>query len=128
MTKGQNGTLSSPQDIQDKIKQIRDALNWTNNQLAEVLYIELNDDDDCNKIKKFAESIKKQLMRETTDRALLDNYLEILLRHPEVGKLGLVANKYIPIECLDNALRAELHCISREMDKVLSRRLPDNYE
>lgn len=128
MPKGQNGTLSTPQYIQDKIKQIRDALNWTNNQLATVLYTELNEDDNLKKIKNFEESIKKQLTRETTDMALLQNYLEILLRHSDVRKLGLIANKYVASECLDSTLRAELRCISLEIDKVLSRRSLDNYE
>ncbi len=84
--------------LQKLIRNYQAKLNWTLNDLANALYVELHDDDDLNKQAKFRETLKKQLQRSSTPNEKLKRYLQIIEQVPDFKRLNLVANKHIDTE------------------------------
>ncbi|WP_460861652.1 hypothetical protein [Rheinheimera gaetbuli] len=71
-------------------------LGWTKARLAEVIYCELNEEDEDDEdasIQRFTESLKKQLKRDSTPVELLKRYIRIICNHDDYLKAGrVVAN------------------------------------
>ncbi|MGF1765698.1 elongation factor Ts [Aliivibrio kagoshimensis] len=108
---------------QQQIQQALDALSWSHNQLANLLYDELNDNDDFKEtdkddIRKLGQNIKKQLQRATTNEARLDQYLRILSEHPDYQalNLGLILPHYVPHRSINEELALQLTQLSSKLD------------
>lgn len=112
------GTKSESLELQSQIKSLVAELGWSLNRLARTLYTELNEWDDDGEIIKFQEKIKKELQRPTTKIEKLRVYLDVIVRHPEIQKLDLVFNKYIPKNSISLSLRKEMEDISKDIDKI----------
>lgn len=81
--------------LQDEINAMQKLLGWTKARLAEVIYCELNDEDDDEdaSIQKFTASLKKKLTRDSTPPELLKRYIRIISNHDDYRKAGrVVAN------------------------------------
>lgn len=110
------------EQIQHLIKKLQHQLNWKFSTLVEVLYVELNDDDDSNKQTRFSESLKKQLSRKTTPKEKLERYLQIIKQHPDFKKLNLVHNTYIKTDdVISKTVAAGIKKISIDLDKQLEK-------
>ncbi|GAB2930547.1 hypothetical protein GCM10027181_31940 [Rheinheimera gaetbuli] len=82
--------------LQDEIIAMQKQLGWTKARLAEVIYCELNEEDEDDEdasIQRFTESLKKQLKRDSTPVELLKRYIRIICNHDDYLKAGrVVAN------------------------------------
>ena len=79
--------------LQDEIISMQKQLGWTKAKLAEVIYCELNEEDEGDEeasIQKFTESLKKQLKRDSTPSELLKRYIRIISNHDDYRKAGRV--------------------------------------
>jgi len=99
ISKGRIGTMTT-EELQGEINRICSFLGWKLPKLAEILYVEINDDevnyDDESCINKFYEKLKGQLKRRSTPSDLLENYLRIISMHPEFKKHNLVLPVFMP--------------------------------
>ncbi|EGR1479579.1 elongation factor Ts [Vibrio parahaemolyticus] len=110
---------------QKQIRTMLDALGWSHKQLADVLYEELQcseyediEDASPEEIRKFRESLKKQLQRDSTPESRLEQYVKIISEHPDFVALGLdvVVPKYVNHRCLNEDSLTELAEISSWLD------------
>ncbi|EHZ2746829.1 hypothetical protein K5N70_004491 [Vibrio vulnificus] len=113
--KGQMGT----KNLQKQIKEIIATLGWTQNQLARVIYTELNDCDVESEILKFEGKLKKALYRSTTKPELLNSYLSIISLHPDFEKLDKVKFSYKSTGFLSDEVERKMRIISQSLDKTL---------
>lgn len=102
-----------------EIKRVCERLGWSQRDLAEKLYIELNDDDNEKSIKAFSSAFMKRLQRSTTHPDQLKKYLSIISRLPEFQKANMVRNQYIPLGHLSDFIQKEILDISRDLDRKL---------
>lgn len=111
---------------QKQIKTMLNALGWSHKQLADVLYEELQcseyediEDVSPEEMRKFRETLKKQLQRESTSESRLEQYVKVISEHPDFVALGLdvVVPKYVNHSCLNEDLLAELTDISSWLDE-----------
>ncbi|HGK7311451.1 hypothetical protein [Aeromonas hydrophila] len=112
------GTNQDSVEIQFQIKSLIAELGWTQNKLAEILYIELNDIDNEDEIERFQERLKKELQRSTTKAEKLKTYLDIIVRHRDTKKIDVVFNKHIPLGFISSTLSQAMGDISKEIDKT----------
>lgn len=108
---------------QKQIQNALDALGWSHHRFADVLYDELNDNDDFKEtdkddIRKLGQNIKKQLQRDSTPEERLNQYLQILSKHPDYQALGLgyILPTYLPHRSIDEGLALQLTQLSSELD------------
>lgn len=110
---------------QKQIRTMLDALRWSHKQLADVLYEELQcsehediEDVSPQEIRKFRETLKKQLQRESTPESRLEQYVKVISEHPDFVALGLdvVVPKYVNHSCLSDDSLVELAEISSWLD------------
>lgn len=110
---------------QKQIRTMLDALGWSHKQLADVLYEELQcseyediDDTSPQEVRKFRETLKKQLQRESTPESRLEQYVKIISEHPDFVALGLdvVVPKYVNHRCLNEDSLVGLAEISSWLD------------
>ncbi len=110
---------------QKQIRTMLDALGWSHKQLADVLYEELQcseyediEDVSPQEIRKFRETLKKQLQRESTPESRLEQYVKVISEHPDFVALGLgvVVPKYVGHTCLNQCLLDGLSEISNTLD------------
>lgn len=108
---------------QKQIQNALDALGWSHRQFADVLYDELNDNDDFKEtdkddIRKLGQNIKKQLQRDSTPEERLNQYLHILSEHPDYQALDLgnILPAYVPHRSIDEGLALQLTQLSSELD------------
>ncbi|HHF3006178.1 TPA: elongation factor Ts [Vibrio diabolicus] len=110
---------------QKQIRTMMDELDWSLKQLADVLYEELQcseyediEDVSPQEIRKFRETLKKQLQRESTPESRLEQYVKVISEHPDFVALGLdvVVPKYVNHSCLSDDSLAELAEISSWLD------------
>ncbi|EJG1691995.1 elongation factor Ts [Vibrio parahaemolyticus] len=110
---------------QKQIRTMLDALGWSHKQLADVLYEELQcseyediEDASPEEIRKFRESLKKQLQRDSTPESRLEQYVKIISEHPDFVALGLdvVVPKYVNHRCLNEDSLVGLAEISSWLD------------
>lgn len=111
---------------QQQIRTMLDALGWSYKQLADVLYEELQcseyediEDASPEEIRKFRESLKKQLQRDSTPENRLEQYVKVISEHPDFVALGLdvVVPKYVNHRCLNEGSLAGLAEISSWLDE-----------
>ncbi|MDP5029615.1 hypothetical protein [Paraglaciecola sp.] len=98
------GTIRDNQQVkqlQDEINAMQKQLGWSKPQLAEAIYCELHEDDDTERMQRFAESLKKQLKRETTPIELLQRYIKIISDHDEFRKADRVLANPIRLDVVD---------------------------
>ncbi|MFG5012662.1 hypothetical protein ID106_19115 [Vibrio cholerae] len=107
------------ENLQKQIKEIIATLGWTQNQLARVIYTELNDCDVEGEILKFEEKLKKALYRSTTKPELLNRYLSIISLHPDFEKLDKVKFTYKSTGFLSDGIEKEMKMISKSLDRTL---------
>ncbi|ROV57547.1 elongation factor Ts [Vibrio ponticus] len=113
------GTAKKQKQIQNAL----DALGWSHRQFADVLYEELNDNNDFKEtdkddIRKLGQNIKKQLQRDSTPEERLNQYLQILSEHPDYQALNLgnILPTYVPHRGIDEGLALQLTQLSSELD------------
>ncbi|WP_114765372.1 elongation factor Ts [Vibrio rhodolitus] len=113
------GTAKKQKQIQNAL----DALGWSHRQFADVLYEELNDNNDFkatdkDDIRKLGQNIKKQLQRDSTPEERLNQYLQILSEHPDYQALNLgnILPTYVPHRGIDEGLALQLTQLSSELD------------
>ncbi|WP_187984838.1 elongation factor Ts [Vibrio metschnikovii] len=106
---------------QKQIKTMLNALGWSHKQLADVLYEELqcSEYEDIEEVspeemRKFRETLKKQLQRASTPESRLEQYVKVISEHPDFVALGLdvVVPKYVNHSCLNEDSLAGLAEIS----------------
>lgn len=100
-----------------EIKRVCERLSWSQKELAEKIYLELNDDDNEKNIESFYFAFVKQLQRATTHPERLKEYLSIMSNLPEFKKSNLVLNKYTPLDHLSDFIQYEMLRISKDLDK-----------
>lgn len=115
------GTNQDSVEIQFQIKSLIAELGWTQNKLAEILYIELNDIDNEDEMERFQERLKKELQRSTTKVEKLKTYLDIIVRHRDTKKIDVVFNKHIPLGSISSTLSQAMGDISKEIDKTYNK-------
>lgn len=121
--KRQMGTKQESIELQAQIKKLTAELRWSQNELARILYTELNEWDDEDEIAKFQEKLKKELQRPTTKVERLRVYLDVITGHPQAKKLDVVLNKYIPQNSISSSLSEAMGDISQEIDNAYNKEL-----
>ena len=107
-------------ELQQTIHSIIDRVGWSRKALARQLHWELHDTDDDEEIRLFEERLKKELTRPTTKPELLEYYLDVLRRLPEVERADLVAPQYIPTKRLGSEIEGALRGLSRQLSESLT--------
>lgn len=115
------GTKQESSELLSQIKGLIAQLGWSQNELARILYTELNEWDDEDQILRFQEKLKKELQRPTTKADRLQVYLDVIVRHPEAQKLDVVFNRYIPQNSISSTLSKAMGDISQEIDNVYNK-------
>lgn len=100
-----------------EIKRVCERLSCSQKELAEKIYLELNDDDNEKNIEAFCFAFVKQLQRTTTHPERLKEYLSIMSNLPEFKKSNLVLNKYTPLDHLSDFMQYEMLSISKDLDR-----------
>ncbi|MDM5139525.1 hypothetical protein OB959_06900 [Aeromonas bestiarum] len=121
------GTNQESIEIQFQIKCLIAELGWTQNKLAEILYIELNDIDNEDEMERFKERLKKELQRSTTKAEKLKAYLDVIVRHRDTQKIDVVFNKHIPLGSISSTLSQAMGDISKEIDKTYKKLKKDDW-
>lgn len=85
--------LEESKQLISEIKRVCERLGWSQKELAEKIYLELNDDDNEKNIEAFCFAFVKQLQRTTTNPERLKEYLSIISNLPEFKKSSLVLNR-----------------------------------
>lgn len=109
--------LEESKQLISEIKRVCERLGWSQKELAEKMYLELNDDDNEKNIEAFCFAFVKQLQRTTTNPERLKEYLSIISNLPEFKKSSLVLNKYTPLDHLSDFIQYEMLSISKDLDK-----------
>jgi len=111
------------EELQKQIRVLQKRLNWTDSELAEALYIGLNEDDDSVKILKFKEVMRKHLRRNTTPAQKLEQYLGIIKEHPSFEELDIVYDSYTKMDqLLSKKILVGMKRISKDLDQHLQDR------
>lgn len=109
-------------ELQQAIHSIIDRVGWSRKALARQLHWELHDTDDDEEIRLFEERLKKELTRPTTKPELLEYYLDVLRRLPEVERADLVAPQYMPSTRLGAGIESALKDLSKGLSESLKDR------
>lgn len=108
------------EELQKQIKTLQKQLGWTDYELAEAIYVDLNEDDNSSKILKFKETLRKQLNRNTTPTPKLEQYLQIIKDHPDYDKLDIVHDSYTKMDqVLSKKMLVGMRRISKDLDNHL---------
>ncbi len=92
-------------------------LGWSQAKGARVLYIDRNDDDDEEAIRRFEKTFNKHLTRVTTKPTTLQGYLNDLRRSHDAKKAGLIHNHYVSTGELTPKLERAMRRISTELNE-----------
>ncbi len=106
-------------ELQKLIKELTKKYSWSQEQLSNVLYVNIHEDDDEAAMKKFASALKKQLNRSTTSPEVLQSYLDIMIQDPKFKTVSMIYPKPIPTTVLDDVLVKGLAAISKKILKNL---------
>jgi hypothetical protein len=110
-----------------EIKSLIGRLGWSQNKLAEVLYVAMIPDDESgannepDEIKKFHSKLKKQLTRSTTSSEILRQYIRIISHHSDFKKLDMVVPDYIESSVLPEGFQDKMKAISQKITEDLER-------
>jgi hypothetical protein len=116
---GTKRDIEQVKQLQGQILSMQKQIGWTNTQLANVIYCELNDDDDYVSMSKFAETLKKQLKRETTNPKLLERYIKLISAHDDFRKSAMVFANPIRLGLVDYKILDALRTNSQQRIKEL---------
>lgn len=116
-SKNRQERMEESKQLISEIKRVCERLGWSQKDLAEKIYLELNDDDNEKSIKAFSSAFVKRLQRSTTHPEQLKEYLSIISRLPEFQKADMVRNQYIPLGHLSDFIQKEILHISRGLDR-----------
>lgn len=105
--------------LQAQIISMQKQIGWTNTQLANVIYGELHDEDNDELMKKFAETLKKQLKRDTTPPELLQRYIQLMISHDDFKKAALVVANPIRLGEVDIQILRGVNMSSQQRIKDL---------
>lgn len=111
------GTKQEVSEVISHLKTIMSELGWTQNELARIIFAELNQTDNEDEIKAFQEKFKKALQRDTTKIELLQRYLEIAVSQPEAKAIVKSFKKYSPLNAISPSLSEGMKKISKEIDQ-----------
>lgn len=112
-------------ELQNIIHSIIDRIGWSRKALARQLHWELHDSDNDNEIRQFEERLKKELTRPTTKPELLEYYLDVLRRLPEIERSELVVPQYLGSKRLSPEMEGILTGISKSISKSFKSNEPD---
>ncbi len=115
-----NGTKRDTEQVkqlQVQIKSMQKQLGWTNTQLANAIYCELFEEDDDDGMQKFAETLKKQLKRDSTPTELLQRYIQLISRHQDYRRAGLIVATPIRLGVVDFQI---LRAVSAASQKLIT--------
>ncbi|MEH8016517.1 hypothetical protein MN202_04700 [Rheinheimera muenzenbergensis] len=104
--------------LQDEIIAMQKQMGWTKARLAEVIYCELNEEDEDDEdasIQKFTESLKKQLKRDSTPPELLKRYIRIICNHDDYRKAGRVVANPVLIGAVDISILRGVSAASKRL-------------
>lgn len=118
---GTKRDIEQVKQLQGQILSMQKQIGWTNTQLANVIYCELNDDDDYVSMSKFAETLKKQLKRETTNPKLLERYIKLISAHDDFRKSAMVFANPIRLGLVDYKILDALRTNSQQRIKELEK-------
>lgn len=104
-------------DLQREIKKLLKEMGISQATAATYLYCELHDDDDDEKIRKFADSFRKRLNRSSTDAHSLERDLQILSEHRSAHNSAKFKPVYVPSPELDTDTRDRMRQISKDIDR-----------
>ncbi|WP_217646350.1 hypothetical protein [Marinobacter sp. DSM 26671] len=76
-------------------------------------------------MKRFEERLKKELTRPTTKPELLEHYLDVIRRLPEIEKANLVVPQYTASKLLDPEIEGALLDFSKGLTQSLKDRNRD---
>lgn len=114
-----NEIKNESQELVNEIKRLLSELDWSQNRLARILFMEFNEwNDNEDEIKKFEGKLKKELQRSTTKPVLLRKYIDVIVRHDEAKKLNLIFNKYVPQNSISTSLSDAMKGVSKEIERV----------
>ena len=113
------GTKQEAQEIKAQIKSLATELGWTQNQLAQKLYIELHEVENDTEMVRFQERFKKDLQRGTTKVEKLQRYLELMVNHYDAKKIDLSFKKHVRLKTISLTLSKAMNEISKEIDSSL---------
>lgn len=85
--------IAKTQFLQSEIKKLIKKLGWSEQKFAAEIYtLKFPDDDwdEDNNRKRFYETFKKQLTRNTTPSEILSEYLRLISQNEEVKKAGII--------------------------------------
>lgn len=115
------GTNSDTYELQEQIRSLISKLGWTQNRLAREIYVELNEWEDPEDVRRFQEKLKKELQRPTTKPDRLKEYLRIICNHNEAKSLSFsfVLNQYVQSIEFSESFKTAMEDISLEIDEKL---------
>ncbi|ABD83109.1 hypothetical protein [Saccharophagus degradans] len=105
--------------LQEEIKSLLDQLGWSKNRLAREIYVFTHDVDEELEIKRFEESLRKQLRRSTTSAERLKGYLEFIYQHDEYLKTESLKPKYFQSGLLSNKMESGMKSISKRLNRII---------
>lgn len=103
------------QNLQHEIKTLIKQVGWSQNQLAEMLYVVAHEVDNDKELEQFKGRFKKELTRSTTKPEKLSRYLDLMLEDDRFQKLGLIRPKYVPNAKLSKEMQRAMQEISKEI-------------
>lgn len=106
-------------DLQTEIKLMIGRLKWTQKRLAREIYTETHEYDNDMEIRRFEESLKKDLYRESTKPERLMEYIKIISRHEEFKKLELIVPVYVSTATLSPLMEDGMKSISSIINMLL---------
>jgi len=116
------GTNTETKGLQAEIRALIAELGWTQNKLAKVLYVEMQDWEDEDEIHRFQERLKKELQRTTTPPEKLKKYMGLLVNHPDVQKMTPLLRNGVRLGAISESLSSGIHEISHEIDDLITKR------
>jgi hypothetical protein len=111
--------LENTEKLQKDIKEIIAKLGWSQNRLAREIYMSENAVDNDDEITRFEGKLKKELFRSTTKPERLNEYLDIIARHPEFEKLDIIIPRYHSSGILSEEMETGMKKISLMISKKL---------
>lgn len=108
------------EELQKQIRDLQKQLNWTDKELADVLYVGLYDEDNTEASSNFRENMRKHLRRNTTPVSKLEHYLVIIRDHPDFKELDVVHDPYTKMDqVLSKKILVGMKRISHDLDQHL---------
>lgn len=125
---GQMGTKERTRHLQLKITELLKHIGWSQNYFAGVVFFERNEYEDAQEEKRFTEKFKKQLVRETTEPGLLEEYLKILRVQSDYDKIRNVQTENVSLGVLGRETEEEVRHIGDQLTERIKGRFEQDDE